>query len=452
MTVARETLPRTVVFAYGAPAFAFAMLLLPPYVMLPVFYSQNLGLSLQLVGYVVVACRVFDAFTDPLIGTLSDRTKSRLGRRRVWVLFAIPLTVIAIMMLFMPPEEPSIWWFAAGMAGLTLAWTMLLLPYSAWGAELSPDYNDRTFVVGVREGFGLAGTLVVVSIPAAMTALGVVDTKAHMFGAGCVIIVALVISSLPLLSLVPDPVRPGVQIEQPRFRVCDILSNAPFVRLVIAYLINSLANGLPATLFILFVGHILGLPELYGPLLLAYFVSALVAIPLWFQISKRLGKHRTWAYAMLLACAVFSLTPFVVVSGEFIPFLVITVLTGFAAGADMALPSSIQADVIDVDTLNTGGNRAGIFFAIWGVVTKLSFALAALSFPLLDWFGFSASAIAADGRTLNPQSSLVLLVGLYAVLPVFLKLIACALIWRFPLGEAEHRAVREKLGSAPQAH
>jgi Na+/melibiose symporter-like transporter len=88
-----------------------------------------------------------------------------------------------------------------------------------------------------------------------------------------------------------------------------------------------------------------------------------------------------------------------------------------------------------------------LFFAIWGVVTKLSFALAALSFPLLEWSGFSASAISAEGRTSNPEFSLVLLVGLYAVAPVILKLVACSLIWRFPLGEAEHREVRERLGS-----
>lgn len=444
----RDLLSRRVVFAYGAPAFAFAMLLLPPYVLLPVFYSQTMGLSLQLVGYVVVACRIFDAFTDPLIGTLSDRTRSRLGRRRIWVIGAVPLTVVAVMMLFMPPPDPSIWWFATGLAGLTLAWTMLLLPYSAWGSELSPDYNTRTFVVGVREGFGLAGTLVVVSVPAAMTAFGYVDPKDHMFVVGGTIVAAMALFSLPLLSIVPDPDSSTVHVAPQRFRVRDVLSNAPFVRLVLAYLINSLANGLPATLFILFVGHILGLPELYGPLLLAYFVSALIAIPVWFLISKRLGKHRTWAFAMLLACAVFSLTPFVVVQGEFIPFLTITVLTGIAAGADMALPSSIQADVIDVDTLNTGTNRAGLFFAIWGVVTKLSFALAALSFPLLEWSGFSASAISAVGQTSNPETSLALLVALYAIVPVMLKLVACSLIWQFPLGEAEHRAVREQLGSA----
>lgn len=445
MSETGSKLPRSVVVSYGLPGLAFAMLLLPPYVLLPVFYTQTIGLPLYLVGLVVVGCRVFDAFTDPVIGVLSDRTRSRLGRRRIWIVFAVPLTVLMVLMLFVPPENPSIWWFGAGLAGLTLSWTMLLLPYSAWGAELSPDYNTRTMVVSVREGMGLAGTLIVVSIPAAMTAAGYADPELHMNAVGATIVVALLLTTLPLLSFVPDPNTAATGPARTRFRIRDIASNAPFRRLVSAYLVNSLANGLPATLFILFVGHVLGLPDLYGPLLLAYFVSALAAIPFWFRISKVLGKHRTWAIAMIFACIVFSATPLVVQEGEYLPFLIITVLTGLAAGADFALPSSIQADVIDVDTLHSGSNRAGLFFAIWGVVTKLSFALAALSFPLLDWAGFDASALDPAGGSLNPEASLSLLVALYAILPVALKLVAIAIIWRFPLGEAEHRAVRQQL-------
>lgn len=438
-------LSRSVVMAYGLPGFAFAMLLLPPYVLLPAFYTQTMGLPLYLVGLVVVACRVLDAFTDPVIGILSDRTRSRFGRRRIWVASAVPFCIVMVLMLFVPPQNPTIWWFAAGLAGLTLSWTLLLLPYSAWGAELTTEYNSRTMIVSVREGFGLAGTLVVVSIPAVMTALGYRDPEIQMNAVGGVIIFAIVLTTLPLFFLVPDPNTGKSEITQPKFRMRDVFSNVPFRRLVTAYLVNSLANGLPATLFILFVGHVLGLPDFYGPLLLAYFVCALLAVPFWFWISRRFGKHRTWAIAMLFACIVFSATPFVVVQGEYLPFLIITILTGFAAGADFAIPSSIQADVIDVDTLRCGANRAGLFFAIWGVVTKLSFALAALSFPLLDLAGFSASALDSAGLTLNSGSSLALLVGLYSIVPVLLKLVAVKLIWNFPLGEDEHKAVRQQL-------
>lgn len=438
-------LSRWTLTAYGLPAFAFAMLLLPPYVLLPVFYSQNMGLALNLVGYVVVACRVFDAFTDPIIGFLSDRTRSRFGRRKIWIATAVPFTIFTVLMLFVPPAQTDITWFAVGMAGLTLAWTMLLLPYSAWGAELSSDYNTRTTIVGVREGLGLAGTLVVVSIPAAMTGFGITDPRLHMNAVGYTIVAAIVITVAVALMSVPDAERASPGAHAPSFRLREIFANKPFVRLLAAYLVNSFANSLPATLFILFVGHVLGLPDMYGPLLLAYFLSAMLAIPAWLVVSRVIGKHRTWCTSMILASAIFSLTPFVVSPGELYPFLIITILTGIAAGADFAIPSSIQADVIDLDTLNTGQNRAGVFFAIWGVVTKMSFALAALSFPLLEAQGFNASALDASGKSGNSPEALMLLTALYAMVPVGLKAIALMLVWSFPLGRAEQAAIREQI-------
>ncbi|MFN9358087.1 MAG: MFS transporter [Alphaproteobacteria bacterium] len=439
------SLSRWTLTAYGLPAFAFAMLLLPPYVLLPVFYSQNMGLALNLVGYVVVACRVFDAFTDPIIGFLSDRTRSRFGRRKIWIATAVPFTIFTVLMLFVPPAQTDIMWFAAGMAGLTLAWTMLLLPYSAWGAELSSDYNTRTTIVGVREGLGLAGTLLVVSIPAAMTGFGITDPRQHMNAVGYTIVAALVITVAIALMSVPDAERAPPRGQGPSFRLREIFANKPFVRLLTAYLVNSFANSLPATLFILFVGHVLGLPDMYGPLLLAYFLSAMLAIPAWLLVSRVIGKHRTWCTSMILASAIFSLTPFVVSPGELYPFLIITILTGIAAGADFAIPSSIQADVIDLDTLNTGQNRAGVFFAIWGVVTKMSFALAALSFPLLESQGFNASALDASGKSGNSPEALMLLTALYAMVPVGLKAIALMLVWSFPLGRAEQASIREQI-------
>jgi len=440
-----SALSRWTVTAYGLPAFAFAMLLLPPYVLLPVFYSQNMGLALHLVGYVVVACRLLDAVTDPVIGFLSDRTRSRFGRRRIWIAFAVPFTVLAVLMLFVPPAQTDIFWFASGMAGLTIAWTMLLLPYSAWGAELSTDYNTRTLVVGVREGLGLAGTLIVVSIPAVMTAMGVIDPRLHMNAVGYTIVVALVVTVAIALVFVPDFGPAPSSGRRKPFRFWVVFENKPFVRLLLAYLLNSLANGLPATLFILFVGHVLCLQDMYGPLLLAFFLSAMLAIPLWLAVSRVVGKHRTWCASMILASLVFSMTPFVVNPGEIYPFLIITVLTGIAAGADFAIPSAIQADVIDLDTLNTGENRAGLFFAIWGVVTKLSFALAALAFPLLEAQGFNASAIGGDGRSTNSQEALTLLVMLYAVVPVVLKAGALMLVWSFPIGRSEQAAIRQQI-------
>jgi Na+/melibiose symporter-like transporter len=113
-------------------------------------------------------------------------------------------------------------------------------------------------------------------------------------------------------------------------------------------------------------------------------------------------------------------------------------LTGIALGADLALPASIQADVIDVDRLSSGARRSGLYFALWGLATKLSLALAVgVAFPLLDLAGFESGGAGPEG--------LGVLVALYAVVPVLLKLAAIALMWRFPLDETAQAALSTAL-------
>lgn len=447
VTVGRR-LSAAVLAAYGAPAAVFAILLLPPYVFLPAFYTQTLGLPLAAIGYIIVASRLFDAVTDPAIGLLSDRTSGRLGRRKPWIAAGAPIALMAVVLLFAPPVEPSLTQFAIGIFALTLGWTMLMLPYAAWGAELSGDYHERTRVAGVREGVGLFGTPIAVSLPTLLTAAGYADPRVHMAGLAIVVIVLMVPTVGWLLAFVPEPAPLSHARVSARDGLTALRQNEPFRRLIVAYLINAFANGLPATLFLLFVSHVIGAADSYGPLLLAYFLSGLIAIPFWSWLARRIGKHRAWALAMTVACVVFAFTPFVVGEGDGVPFLVISILSGLGVGADLVLPAAIQADVVDVDTQASGEQRTGLFFALWGIATKLAFALAALSLPILSAAGFAADALGPDGKTQNTADALGALTLLYAVVPVGLKLIAIALMWNFPLDAARQAAVRAKIEQA----
>ena len=437
-----------VLAAYGAPAIAFAILLLPPYVFLPAFYTQTLGLPLDWIGYIIILSRVFDAFTDPLIGAMSDRTPGRFGRRKPWILFGTPLAIVAVIVLFAPAGQASLGQFAFGIFALTLAWTMLLLPYSAWGAELSGDYNERTRIAGVREGVGLFGTLIAAATPTVLTLSGYPDPRVHM-AALAVLVVGLMVPTVALLLFkVPEPPPLTHARVSLRAGLAAIAANAPFRRLILAYLINAFANGLPATLFLLFVSHVIGAGDVYGPLLLAYFLAGLVAVPFWSWIAQRIGKHRTWVVAMVVACAAFAFTPFVVGEGDVVPFLIISIVSGFGFGADLVLPAAIQADVVDVDTQASGEQRTGLFFALWGIATKLSFALAAVSLPILHAVGFDADAFLPSGRSANAPEALFALTMLYAALPIAMKLIAMALMWNFPLDAARQREVRAQIEAA----
>jgi len=438
-----------VLAAYGAPAVAFAMLLLPPYVFLPAFYTQTLGLPLAAVGYVILASRLFDALTDPLIGVLSDRTAGRFGRRKPWIAAGAPIAAMAVIVLFVPPVAPSLVQFSVGMFALTLGWTMLMLPYAAWGAELSGDYHERTRIAGIREGTGLLGTLIAASLPAVLSAAGETDPRVHMAVLGVAIVVLLAPGVVWLLVVVPEPPPLTGGRAALRRGLAALRANAPFRRLIFAYFINALANGLPATLFVLFVTHVIGARDAYAPLLLAYFVAGLAAIPFWSALARRIGKHRTWSWSMVGACAVFAFTP-LIGEGDIEAFAVISILSGIALGADLVLPAAIQADVVDVDTAASGEQRTGLFFALWGIATKLAFACAVLSFPLLSAAGFEADAFDVAGKSANSESALFALMLLYAVAPVALKATAIALVWNFPLDAARQREVRSRIeGSEP---
>lgn len=443
-----ERLKTGVLAAYGAPAIAFAILLLPPYVFLPGFYTQTLGLPLDWIGYIIILSRVFDAFTDPLIGYMSDRTPGRFGRRKPWILLGTPLAIVAVVVLFAPGEGASLDQFAFGIFALTLAWTMLLLPYSAWGAELSGDYNERTRITSVREGVGLFGTLLAASTPTVLTLAGYSDPRVHMAALAVLVVVLMLPTVAWLLIKVPEP--PPLTQTRVSFRegLRAISDNAPFRRLIFAYLINAFANGLPATLFLLFVSHVIGAADMYGPLLLAYFLAGLIGIPFWSLVARRLGKHRTWVIAMVIACAAFVCTPFVVGEGDVVPFLIISIISGIGFGADLVLPSAIQADVVDVDTRASREQRTGLFFALWGIATKLSFALAAVSFPILHAVGFDADAFDAAGKSANGPDALFALTLLYAAVPVALKLVAMAMMWNFPLDAARQREIRSEIEAA----
>jgi Na+/melibiose symporter-like transporter len=446
--VTGERLRTALIAGYAAPAVGLAILLLPPYVFLPAFYTQTLGLPLDLVGYVIVFARVFDAFTDPVIGFFSDRTASRFGRRKLWILLGLPVVLVSVVALFAPPQTVTLAHFAAGLFGLTLGWTMMILPYNAWGAELSGDYHERTRIAGMREGVGLFGTLIAASTPTILTSMGESDPRVHMMALGVVVVILLVPTTAWALVLVPEP--PPLRRTRVTFRegIQAIAANAPFRRLIVAYLINAFANGLPATLFLLFVAHVIGAGDAYGPLLLAYFFAGLLAIPFWSWLARRIGKHRTWVIAMVLACGAFAFTPFVVGAGDVVPFLVISVVSGMGVGADLVLPAAIQADVVDADTLASGEQRTGLFFALWGIATKLAFALAAIAFPVLHMIGFKADALGADGLSTNSAESLFALTILYSVVPIAIKLVAMSIMWNFPLDAERQRAIRAEIETA----
>jgi GPH family glycoside/pentoside/hexuronide:cation symporter len=408
---------------YGISGLPLAALGLPLYVYLPNFYTTQLGLGAATTGLVLLAARLFDVVSDPLVGQLSDRLPLFGTRRKGWMVLGLPLLLLGLEQLFRPAGGSG----AIALLGWSLlaylGWSLIAIPYTALGAEISESYHERSRISAAREGFVILGTALAILLPAT---LGIAaDQRATLSLLANLFWLLLPLALLLTLWSVREPSHPRPSIPW-REGLGLLRQNRPLQRLLGAYLLNGIANALPATLFLFFIAHVLQAEADTGLLLGSYFLSGLVALPLWLRLARRLDKHRAWSLSMGLAAAAFLWVP-LLGAGDVIPFLLIAIISGFSLGADLALPASMQADVVSHDSQLGGGQRAGLLFGLWGITTKLSLALAVgIALPLLGAAGFSAE---------GSQSPFVLqlLALLYGGVPVLFKLGAIALVWRFPL-------------------
>lgn len=428
----------TTLLAYGLPSLPTTILTFPLFVLLPTFYAQDLGLGLGLVGAVLLGSRIWDAISDPLVGILSDHINTPWGRRRPWMIAGTPLALISLWFLLVPGEGVGGGYLLGWTIALYIGGTMILIPYNAWGAEISGHYHERARVTSFREIFVLVGGITAAVLVAVLQS----DRAEALRITALIVVVTLPISVAIAVRFVPDqPKSLEQRLTFSRARAA-VRSNKPFQRLVAAFFLNSLANGFPITLFLLFVQHNLRADDtMLSWILGAYFVMALVSVPFWLVLSKRFGKHRVWTLAMILVCAFFIWVP-LLGEGDAWWLLTISLFTGFGLGADLVLPPAMQADVVDLDELRHREKRTGVFFAVWSIALKLSLALAAgIAFPILEWVDFQR--VVGD----NLPGALLTLAILYAIVPVIFKVAAIALMWRFPLTAAKQAQIRRLIAA-----
>ena len=431
-----------VLLAYALPAFVVALPTIPVYIHLPSLYGVHLGLGLSTTGYILLAARLFDTVTDPLVGVLCDRFGFRGNNRKSWIAVGAIIAGLGLFKILNPPMGVDGGYLLVWSVVLYAGWTMVAVPYLAWGAELSTDYDERTRITSWREGLGLLGIVGAGVLTAVTASLGWSETASVGAIAWAAIALGAVIMPL-MLRVVPEPDHsqkdlPVVGIRHLRAGARSLIGNRPFLRLLSAWFLNGMANGIPAALFFIYLEHGLGAGDQIRPVfVLAYFFAAIASIPLWLRLSRRLGKHRTWCWSMICACAAFVVVPWIP-EGAFAAFGVVCVITGMALGADLSLPPAIQADVVDYDELKNGRSRAGLQFALWSMSTKLALAVAVgLALPGLESAGFDPLAPTEAGRQA--------LTVIYALVPVVIKIAAIAIVWRFPLTAEKHAVIRRKL-------
>ena len=411
---------------YGALAFALAFLALPLYVNLPEHYASVHGLSLTLLGVVLLGTRVLDALLDPFIGQAVDAAFLR-SPGAVWWLAALSALGVGagFALLFnLPVGTPGLLaWLVGALLLAYIALSVLTVVHQAWGMRLGGDGLQRSRVVAWREGFGLVGVLVASVLP---SQVGLPMTTT-------VLLVALALG-IALLAWAPRATRAaqaGIERSAEARAWALPWRVRGFRRLITVFLFNGIASAVPATLVLFFVRDQLQLPDTQALFLGAYFACAMAAVPLWVRGVRAWGLARAWlagmALAMLAFVGVLALGP-----GDLVGFLLVCVVSGAALGADLTIPGAMLAGV--VQRADTGGQGAGqgegLYVGWWNSATKLNLGLAAgLALPLLALAGYAPGAR-------DPQALQALSLA-YVVVPSALKGVAAALLWHWWIKNGE---------------
>ena len=423
--------------SYALPQFVIALVTLALLNYTPAFYAGEVGVGMLVLSPLILLSRATDVVTDPLVGALSDRTRSRWGRRKPWMLAGVPLFLVSAWMMFHPGDGAGALYFLVWFSLVFFGLTLIQLPYVSWGAELSDDYNTRTRIVTAREVMGAVGSITAIGVAIVLALRG--DTRLgpvlHILSLVLLIatpVLLLLAFRLPqtLSGRVPEPSR----VEGSLFRDRHFRYFMAFIFLV--YMGITPGGAMNYFLF----SNVFGRPDLHAVNLLANWTVSLAGLLFWNQLATRIPKHRAVAFALLwmalvtaavpMAGSVFGAWGAVAASG----------LSSFALGAILALPYSVFADVIDLDALRTGEARTGRFMAVGGIVVKLALTLGiALSFAVPGLFGFDPAAGA------NTDTALLSVTSTFAWLPALFYLPAAWLIWHWPLGPNEVAANRAAL-------
>ena len=432
--------PMTTALAFGGPIFALSSTLFFVQFFFLKFATDVLLIAPVLVGTLFALGRGWDAISDPIVGAWSDRTRTRLGRRRPWMLAALPALALTFAMLWIPPARLAgaalVAWIAVALFGFYTAFTAYIIPHQSLGAELSTDHHDRSRIFGVRHASFLVGMMI------AFACMQLVRNAENQRDGAAEVAVVVIVALLVLL-IPPGLVREraeyqGRGAERPFRALGDVLRN-PHARLfLLVHTIEMMGSGVLGILSPYMIEYVLKRPDLIGPLPAVYVVCSAVSIPLWVRLSRRFGKRNTWMVAMVVTGLSFGAT-FLIGENDVAPMIVLLVFAGAAAGCGGTVGPSILADVIDYDEYLSGERKEGIYSAAWGFTLKASHALVILLVGLvLELSGFRPNV----DQTVTADLALR---GLYAGLPLTAFLTGAFLFRRFRLDQEEHTRIRSEL-------
>jgi GPH family glycoside/pentoside/hexuronide:cation symporter len=448
---AGHRVPSRTMTAFAAPAIGagYMYLLLNLYVMK--FSTDILLIAPAAMGIIFSISRIWDAVSDPLVGYLSDRTTSRFGRRRTWILASCVPIAAAFYMVFAPPlsldREGLVIWMGIAIVGFYSAMTLFFVPHMSLGAELTDNYHERSRLFGVRHAAYTVGSIF------SLVAMYLLISAENTEGAnvrevaqelGLVAIVVMVVMVLfAFWRLQERPEFQGRLSSSPLSAFKDVWHNPHARLLIIVTFIEQIGSSAIAALTLYVTQYVVGAP-LWAPIIIfAYMLPSSASVPIWLPLSRRFGKIRVWMFGMVLTGLSFGVMFFLPfldeVSSRIALIMVAAVFAGFAAGCGGTLAPSVQGDVIDYDENISGERKEGSYFAAWNFVYK-----SALGVMLL----LTGFVLEVSGFTPNVEQTMTVklsMVSLYGLFPLVCYLVGAFLFRRFKLDETAYAEIRAEL-------
>ncbi|MCX7855580.1 MAG: MFS transporter [Anaerolineae bacterium] len=443
MNIPSEKLPVQTKLIYGVGDVGNAIVNSAIQFFLLAFYTDGALIPAGLASTALWVAKFWDAVNDPLFGWLSDRTTSRFGKRRVYMIFgALPLA-ISIALLWSVPRGLSnvgvFIWIAFTFMLFDTLWTLTNVPYYALTAELTEDYDERSSLTAFRMVLGVPAYIVgaaltpfLVSLfPDKRTGYGIVGI---LYGA-----LAAVVLWIAAAGIRERPRIAESKAEAPPLRTfLETFRNRPFLRLIVAFLLANVAFALIKTLLYYFLTYQLNMESQVPVVMLLMLVFVALFLFPWKKLAERLNKGPAYALGLVIGGLAMAATFFLPHRPTFWVYP-IAIIAGIGFSAQWVFPWAMVPDVVEIDRLSTGEYRGGMYYGVWGLATKLSDALGLVA---AGW------ALQLSGYVPNVEQTARTLLGIrlfFGPIPLLFLAVTVPLLLWYPITRATHARLLAQL-------
>jgi GPH family glycoside/pentoside/hexuronide:cation symporter len=447
-----EKLPFFVKFIYGLGDLGTAISAALRAFFLLFFLTDVARLDPGMAGWIVLITRIWDAVNDPMIGWLSDRTNTRWGRRRPWLLFgAVPFGLLLFMMWLVPPFGPWGLFFYYLVVGLLLdsVYTMINVPYTALTPELTRDYDERTSLNSFRAGVSVVGSVVAAGLhPLIVGSFD--DPRIGYMVSAAVWGVLVTIPPLLVFAVVrerPESIEASQQAVHMPFgqQVKVAFSNKPYRFVITLYLFSWLALQLTAAVMAYYMTYFIGRPGMLPVVLVSIQLSTFVFVFVWSAVSRKLDKRMVYLIGASVWMVVQLAIYFLVGPGETTLLVLLAIFSGIGVSTAYLIPWSMMPDVIEFDEWETGNRREGIFYGFMVFMQKTTIAVAIWGVSqALNYSGYITPTDAVP-QPVQPEAALQMVRLFVGPLPAAILALSLVVAYFYPISRHLHAEMRAAL-------